>query len=314
MQDIVLRRYGSSLQYKWDDFVEKSRNGIFLFKRKFMDYHSDRFVDNSFIFYEKDQIIAVLPANLDNQTLYSHQGLTYGGMIVCASMKQEKMIECFSLVIEYMKKNRIQKLIYKQIPYIFSNYPSQEDEYALFRFGAKLLKVEPSSVINLKNSLKMAKGRKAQISRATREGVSISLMDNFSDFIELENKVLMRHNTKAVHTSSELELLHSRFPQEIQLIAAIKENKPIAYALFFVYKNSVHVQYMASDEEGRKYGGLDLIIKFSIDKFTSENKEFFDFGISCENAGRILNTGLISEKEGFAARTVCLQTWELELT
>lgn len=314
MQDIVLGRYSSSLQYKWDDFVEKSRNGIFLFKRKFMDYHSDRFVDNSFIFYEKDQIIAVLPANLDNQTLYSHQGLTYGGMIVGASMKQEKMIECFFLLIEYMKKNRIQKLIYKQVPYIFSNYPSQEDEYALFRFGAKLLKVEPSSVINLKNSLKMAKGRKAQISRATREGVSIALTDNFSDFIELENKVLMRHNTKAVHTSSELELLHSRFPQEIQLIAAIKENKTIAYALFFVYKNSVHVQYMASDEEGRKYGGLDLIIKFSIDKFTSENKEFFDFGISCENAGRILNTGLISEKEGFGARTVCLQTWELELT
>lgn len=313
MHNIVLQLYDSTFQGQWDDFVENSRNGIFLFKRNFMDYHSDRFKDNSLLFREKGNIIAVLPANLEKDILYSHQGLTYGGMIVSNSMKQEKMLECFSLLIDYMKQNGIHKLIYKQIPHIFSNYPSQEDVYALFINGAKLLKVEPSSVINLKNLLKMAKGRKAQISRAIREGVSIVHMDNFSDFIELENKVLSRHNTKAVHTSTELELLHSRFPNDIQLIAAVKNESPIAYALFFVYNTSVHVQYMASDENGRRFGGLDLIIKYSIDKFMSEKKDYLDFGISSEDSGKILNAGLIREKEGFGARTICLQTWELDL-
>ena len=37
------------------------------------------------------------------------------------------------------------------------------------------------------------------------------------------------------------------------------------------------------------------------------------FGISTEDNGRILNDGLIFEKEGFGARSVCYDTYELDL-
>ena len=36
----------------WNQFVRQSRNGTFLIDRRFMDYHSDRFVDCSLLVYE----------------------------------------------------------------------------------------------------------------------------------------------------------------------------------------------------------------------------------------------------------------------
>ena len=83
----------------------------------------------------------------------------------------------------------------------------------------------------------MPKGRKAQISRARREGVIIeerSSATDFDEFIALENSVLSEHHgTKAVHTGAELKLLHDRFPENIHLYAAIYKNKIIAGTVNF---------------------------------------------------------------------------------
>ena len=86
----------------------------------------------------------------------------------------------------------------------------------------------------------------------------------------------------------------------------------IAATLLFVYGNVVHTQYMAADESAREIGGLDLLIKTLMDGF-AETKTYFDFGISTEDDGRILNEGLISQKEGFGGRTAIYNTWEISL-
>ena len=39
----------------------------------------------------------------------------------------------------------------------------------------------------------------------------------------------------------------------------------------------------------------------------------FDFGISTENGGEFLNQGLIFEKEGFGARSVCYDVYALDI-
>ena len=223
------------------------------------------------------------------------------------------MLECFEFLKNYMTVNNVSKLIYKCIPNIYHKQPAEEDLYALYKIGAKLLKTEPSTTVNLKSPLKMPKGRKAQISRAKREGVIIEQSEDFKTFIELENSVLSEHhNTKAVHSAEELRLLKSRFENEIQLWVAKYDNKIIAGTLLFVYENVVHTQYMAANDKSREIGALDLLIKTLMDKF-SQTHTYFDFGISTEDNGKLLNEGLISQKEGFGGRTGCYQTWEIEL-
>lgn len=310
---ISIVEYSPNKNNEWNDFVRKSKNGIFMFNRDFMDYHSDRFKDNSLMFMEKGELIAVLPASLHGNELRSHGGLTYGGFITNEKMKQHKMLDCFDLLKQYMNENNITNLIYKCIPHIYHKQPSEEDLYALYKTGAKVLKIEPSTTLNLKLPLKMPKGRKAQISRAKREGVIIEQSNDFESFIELENNVLSEHhNTKAVHSAEELKLLKSRFENEIQLWVAKYENEIIAGTLLFVYENVVHTQYMAANDKAREIGGLDLLIKTLTDKF-SDSHTYFDFGISTEDSGKYLNEGLIAQKESFGGRTVCYQTWEMNI-
>ena len=246
----------------------------------------------------------------------SHGGLTYGGFITNERMKQHIMNECFDELLKYGKENGYKEIKYKTIPYIFFDQPAEEDRFSLYEHKAKLEIVDASTYVNLKNPLKMPKGRKAQIVRAKREGVKIEIctdMESYINFINLENKVLAeRHETKAVHTAEELKMLHDRFPENIGLFVAIKDEKMIAGAVIFEYKNVIHTQYMAANEEARKIGGLDLVIATIIEKYKQE-KMWLDFGISTEHGRIYLNEGLISQKEGFGGRTGVYETWKIDL-
>ena len=308
---MLIKKY-SPIDFEiWNDFINKSRNGIFMFDRNYMDYHSDRFEDHSLMFFDDDVLVALLPASIKNNILYSHMGLTYGGFLISEKVKQHTMLDCFSELKNYLKNKSIKKLIYKSIPHIFHSYPSEEDLYALYMNDAHLLKIEPSSALALDNPLKMPKGRKAQISKAKREGVIVEESMDFDSFIELENAVLKEfHNTSAVHTGKELSLLKSRFNENIKLYVAKLNDQIIAGTVIYIYKNTVHTQYMAASSLGRELGALDLVISTLMTTYKSRHK-YLDFCISSENAGKILNFGLISQKEGFGARTVIYQTWEL---
>jgi len=115
---ISIKKYSNEYLNLWNKFILNSKNGTFLFNRNYMDYHSDRFIDSSLMFFDDNQLCAVFPANRIDDHLYSHQGLTYGGFITDTSMTIVRLIECFQLLIQYMKDSQINQLTYKTIPYI----------------------------------------------------------------------------------------------------------------------------------------------------------------------------------------------------
>ena len=100
-----IRRYRREDKELWNSFVNKARNATFLFDRNYMDYHADRFDDNSFMFYHKGKLKAVLPANVAGDTLYSHQGLTYGGLLLDKKATVEDVLECFDSLNSWLREN-----------------------------------------------------------------------------------------------------------------------------------------------------------------------------------------------------------------
>ncbi|EKH0753077.1 GNAT family N-acetyltransferase, partial [Campylobacter coli] len=286
-----IKKYNLNSKDIWNNFNKDAKNGLFMFDRNYMDYHSDRFMDNSLMFYEDEKLIALLPCNVVENILYSHQGLTFGGFIVDENMKQGKMLECFEVLKEYMKENNFKKLIYKSIPYIYHKIPAQEDLYALFRNKAELFRVDCSTTIDLQNVLKMSDLRKRCIKKAQKNKVEITSSEDFNIFLILLNSVLQKqHGVNAVHSVEELKLLYSRFPQNIKLFVAKFNGEIIAATLVFIYENLVHTQYLAANEKAREIGALDLLIKTLMDEF-AKSKKYFDFGISTENGGEFLNHG-----------------------
>lgn len=306
-------KYSPEYRDVWDNFVNNSRTPMFMFNRGYMEYHADRFTDASLLFFDDDKLVAVMPASISNKTVSSHGGLTFGGIISSTKMHQHTMLDIFDEMVRYYRDVGVQRIIYKSIPYIYYEYPSQEDIYALFRNNANILKIEPSCTLDLNKPIKMPKGRHAQIMRAKREGVEIVESTDFHKFIELENEILgQHHNATAVHTGDELALLASRFPDNIKCWSAQISGKTVGGGVLFIYNNIVHTQYLAADDTARSIGALDLMIYTLMEKYRNQ-KHWFDFGCSTLDGGKILNTGLIAQKEGFGGRVVAHQTWEIVL-
>lgn len=313
---ISVARYTIQDRDRWNQFNSTAKNPLFMHDRGFMDYHSDRFMDHSLMFFNDCELIALLPMSEKGNVLTSHGGLTYGGFITNEKMKQHTMNECFHVLLDYAKAHGFVKIIYKTIPHIYHEQPAEEAKYSLFLNNASVFKIEASTVVNLKHPIKMPKGRKAQISRAKRENVVVKELTKDADyacFIQLENSVLAQHhNTQAVHTGEELALLYSRFPENIHLLGAFKDDEFIAGTVLFEYGQVVHTQYMAANDLARQIGALDLVVSHVIEQYKSV-KQWLDFGISTEDGGRYLNEGLISQKEGFGGRTNVYETFLLEI-
>lgn len=309
-------RYTDDKAEIWNSFNKQSKNPLFMFDRSYMDYHKDRFIDHSLLFFDDDKLISILPLSEHEDALISHGGLTYGGFITDTKMKQHTMMDCFNELIKYAKENGFKSIRYKCIPHIYHEQPAEEDRYALFANNARLVAIDVSTYVNLANPLKMPKGRKAQISRAKREGVvveELTTLDDFNKFIEIENEVLIeRHDVHAVHTGEELKLLHDRLPDNVHLFAAIKDENMIAGIIVYEYDHVVHTQYMAANEEARVIGALDLAVATIIEKYKG-SKKWLDFGISTEHGKIYLNEGLCSQKERFGGRTGVYEIWELKI-
>lgn len=306
--------YCESQKNAWNSFLTSSKNPHFIYYRDYMEYHSDRFADFSIMVYnEKSKLIAIMPANICNSIVYSHQGLTFGGLVVQDDMKTETMLHIFKSLLSFLEQKNIKKLIYKCMPYIYHIKPSEEDRYALFINNAKLTRRDVTSAIYLDGDITYSKGRKWMINKAKKNNIVICESSDFKSFWLLLEEVLdEKYNAKPTHALAEIEKLANNFRKNIRLFLALFDGIPVSGAL--IYENNVvaHTQYLANSSIGRDVGALDFLIDHLI-KNIFNKKKYFDFGISNENQGRYLNTGLISQKEGFGARAVVHDFFELDI-
>ena len=279
-----------------------------------MDYHKESFEDHSLLISnDKGKLIALLPANLKDHNLVSHGGLTYGGFIINNQMSTSLMIDLFKETKLHLKLNSIKKFIYKTIPSIYHKAPSEEDRYALFIEKAKLIRRDVLSVINFKNQIEYQKRRLRGIKKAKKSDLDVHRVYNFKSFWDILESVLLRyHNNSPTHSLEEIEYLSEKFPKNIKLFGCSRNDILIAGVIIYESEKVAHTQYIASNDEGRQYGALDIIFDFLI-KIYYKNSMFFDFGISNENEGLYLNRGLIEHKEGYGARAIVHDYYEIDI-
>jgi hypothetical protein len=314
MSSVQILKYEERHKIVWNNFLGDSKNGIFLFHRDYMDYHADRFTDFSLLFQDdKGRTIALLPATIKGDTLTSHGGLTFGGVITDAGMKTALMMEVFDAVKSYLKAGGVRRIIYKAMPHIYHRIPAEEDLYALHRCGAKLIRRDVSSTIYLREKLPFSKGRRWAIKQSGKFALSVERGHDYETFMKMEEDLLLaKYNVKPAHSADEMLKLAGRFPDNIKLFTACRGGRMLAGVVVYESYHVAHAQYISTTDEGKSAGALDVILDFLINSYYSE-KTYFDFGISTENEGMRLNEGLMSNKEGFGARAVVHDFYELSL-
>lgn len=310
---ISLVKYTSQHFEVWNQFNKGSKNGLFLFDRNYMDYHADRFIDHSLLFYKGEELLAIFPANKKDGVLTSHGGLTYGGLVLHPRATTDFVMSVFDAMMDHMRKEGISSMVYKVTPYIFHKQPAQEDLYALFRNNAQLVRRDISSVIDLRQKQAYTKGTKYNISKAKKSNLQIVESIDFDLFMRIEEDLLMRkYQTKPTHSSAEIGLLASRFPNNIRLVLVYNSTTCLGGTILFITESLVHTQYIGITDEGKEVGALDILTDHLIQKFSSTHM-YFSFGISTEKDGTVLNEGLIKNKESFGARAITNDFYRINL-
>jgi Acetyltransferase (GNAT) domain len=301
---ITIHNFDASDAEKWDAFCKITHQGTFLHTRRFLSYHGNRFKDLSLVLKRDDAIVALLPAAEkpgDSETVVSHPGITYGGLLHAGKVMGEDTIEVFQSVMTHYSQLGYKRFIYKAVPSIYHQAPSDDDHYAMFRIGASRTRSDLSCAINLANRLALSSRRKRSLVKAHKAGITVESGPHLLEGLwsVLKKNLRSKHNAVPVHTLAEITLLEDLFPENIKATCAIVGGEVVAGVVTFETPTCVHAQYIASSESGYEISALDLVFEHLISNAAATKKQWFDFGISNEQEGKVLNVGLYNFKSEF---------------
>ncbi len=310
---LEIRRYTPDKQQEWNDFLKRSKNGMFLLDRNYMDYHADRFTDHSLMVYRREKLYALLPGNIAGDVFFSHQGLTYGGLIMSDKTVAAEVVQIFRLLNDLLRKEGIHKVVYKPTPWIYHRQPSEEDLYAVVEVCGATISRGLSSTISREYLNKWYRIRECGVKHAKQYGLTVEETEDYRPFWQiLTNNLQERYGLNPVHTVEEIELLHHRMPNHIRLVVVKEGAETIGGTVLYVSDRVVHSQYIAASPRGKQLHALDMLFDVVIRKSLATHA-YFDFGISTEKHGTYLNTQLIYQKEGFGGRGICYDWYEWTL-
>ena len=313
MKNYTVRRFNSQDTAIWNAFIKQAKNTSFLHDRGFMEYHADRFVDESLLVFEGESLVAVVPANKLGSTLYSHQGLTYGGFVFNSNSKLSEVIAIVRVVLCYLNEHNIQTLQIKLIPSIYTTCFAEEVHYALFIVKATLLRRDCLSVLDLKQAFSLSTDRKQGVKRGIKNGIMVKEVNDFEGFWNniLIPNLAQKHEAKPVHSLAEMQMLKQRFPDNIRQFNAYHQEELVAGTTLFVTDEVAHSQYISGNNTKNQLGSLDYLHHHLITE-VFKDKHYFDFGTSHEDNGYKINEGLLYWKESFGAKTTVQDVYEVK--
>ena len=306
MRKITIRIYNETDFEAWNKLVSESKNGTFLFDRNFMDYHKHKFQDFSLMIYnEKNNLIAIMPAHRIGDEVYSHLGLTYGGIIIKNDLRLTVFFEVFSEILKFLFQEGILFLHWKEVPYFYHSYPSDEWKYLAFVTEAELYRRDMCSVINLKEQFVFSKTVVRYAKNVDKQGFIYRKSEEWDVFWKeiLVPELDFYHHVLPAHNLEEIFYLSSKFRDNIHLYTVYLGNEMVGGTVLFIDKNVVHCQYISVKSKFREKKVLDFLF-YKLIKEDFKDYDYFDFGISNEENGRKTNMGLLYWKEGFGARGV----------
>ncbi len=311
MASVVIKRFEKADTVLWNSFVKEAKNATFLFDRGYMDYHADRFHDHSVLLFADGKLMALFVANENNHEIISHEGLSYGGLLLEKEARLEEVLAWFFHIVRYYHQLGVKKMIYKCLPFYYATYPAQEDLYALFLLRAALLQRDTSSVFVKSMPLPYQQRRK----KNTKQKSNSYRISGANDPTEFWNDVLIpnlkeKFGAEPVHSLDELKKLMQSFPNHIQLFE-VRDQDLLGGTVIYSTPLTAHAQYTSATRLGKEMAALDILFHYLLSDVYKE-KAYFSFGTSNGEPHRALNRGLVNWKEGFGARAFAVDTYQIE--
>lgn len=301
----------------WNSFVANAKNATFLFHRDFMEYHKDRFMDYSLMIYQKGVLMALLPGNKCDDVLHTHQGLTYGGLILNFKATLPAVEEIQEYLIAFFKDNGINRFVLKAFPNIYASHPSDELVYLLNRKNATIVKHNIILAIDYKSDFKIHKSKLKRFRKFEKTSLQIkSGIEEVTLFWNqlLEPRLLEKHNTRPVHNLEEIKRLALAFPKHIVQYTIYQGNELLAGITIFKTKIAIKSQYGIASKHGERIGALDMLFVSLIKSFQKEGYRYFSMGrINDDSQQNGYNPGMLKQKQEYGCQIYLQPVYQLDL-
>lgn len=310
-KNVSLTRYGEPDRASWDAFVGDARNAHFFFRRDYLDYHGDRFRDHSLILWRGGRVWAVLPAHRDGDSLVSHGGLTFGGLVMGASLRHADVAVFFDRLGEHMREQGMARLRYRRAPAPYWRAPGEEDLYELRRRGARRADCRVGAAVAPAGPMSAGRTCRGEIRRARAAGFEIR-----ADAVEavwplVTETLARRHGAHPVHSFEEICLLRDRFPENIVARSALSGGERVAGAVLFVSPSALKMQYFGYRATGAREGAAELLDHALIEE-ARRGGRWLDLGTSMEPGTGEFQARLHATKEDCGARMILTETYQWE--
>lgn len=317
---LSIRLYEESDRGAWEAFVAEANNGTLFHERKFLGYHPEgRFQDHSLVLEEKGKLVSLFPAvQVETDTgkeLISHQGSSYGGMVVKKDLSFQSAYDFTEALVAYCEENGFSRVQMTLPPAIYQCRVSNYLDFALIKYGFEYKKRDVSSMLTMEmspeeNLKKFRQSHRTAVRKAMKEGVVIRESDDWSEFYDLLKENLnIRHNVQPTHSLDELLLLKEMYPEQIRLFGAYWEDQLVAGVVNFTVNEDVVLAFYISHKEAFQHLRAVNLLFYEIIRWCHTAKvRYLDFGIFTVNMEP--NFGLGRFKENFGASGVFRDTFE----
>lgn len=322
--------YEKKYEQLWDDFVlNKSINGTFLQSRNFLNYHPEgRFQDCSLlIFNQKNNLAAVIPACRDPNDVtcfFSHKGSTYGGIVLDKKhYNGDMLLEMIEDIESYLCVAQFRSLYLKLTPDILCAESPALLEYLLYYKNYRQYS-ELNTYIDLANYddhivSNFSQGKRTNITNCLKAGLickPLAVSEEIQKLYNILSENLKKYNVKPVHDFNELiELKETYIPDNISFFGGYIKDELLAGSIVFYFHKTktLHTQYLCAKEEFAKLSPMSFMYYSMILEAKKMNYKKVSWGVSTENLGRVLNQGLLKNKEAYGSTYSVNKTFYKEL-
>ncbi len=323
MSDLI-RPYSDDLAPIWDDFVlNRSVNGTFMQTRNFLNYHpKDRFEDSSLLVYnEKNRLVAVVPAcritDEGKPCFYSHRGASYGGIVVRNdAYTAERVISIVDALEEYWKEHDDQRVVLRITADIHAHQRSDLLQYVLTQHGFDNY-CELNTYVDLTEfpedvMARFDRNKVRNIRKCQEYGLTFRPLTQdreLEEFHKLLTINLSKYGVSPVHSVSEIIDLRVRIPDNIRFYGVFQHEAMMAGGMMYVYGDVIHAQYLSADFHFTEYSPITYLYYRVIQQAKDDGYRALSWGISTEDHGRVLNMGLIRNKESYGSKHMVNRTY-----
>ena len=311
---ITINRYEKKQLDEWDQFVNASNNGTMFQKQRFINYHIDRkFVDNSLIIKNNNNIVAVLPAAIKNNILYSHPGSSYGGLVLAKKTEFSIINNIIQELDNYCKNKKLKSIFLINSPSIYHKEVDDSLDYLLQWNLFRKKEIYISHAVNINETvsvLDLLKKRKRRYLNNDDElnALEFKELNEFDSFYDILLKSKEKFKTKPTHSLEELYQLKKIFPEQIKLLLTMKKDRVVGGSLMFFANKKISLIFYNTILEELRNSQISMLQLYKCMEISKQlGYQMVDFGVSHTpeaNDPMAPKLSLIHFKEQFNAKGV----------